>query len=76
MTTPGWKFPNPEVKKKIVNGVACYSIGDAAKMLGTNALGVRNLIDEGRLEAVQSRVNSRTFVVTGQSIIDYKYANK
>jgi hypothetical protein len=42
-------------------------------MLRTNSRKVRELIGEGRLEARQLRVNSRRFLVSGESIIRHKY---
>lgn len=68
------KWPTPAVNKVIIEGEAYYSIADTAKMLATNALGVRKLIDSGKLETRQTRFNSRRFVVSGASIIKYKYS--
>ena len=63
----------PVTKKVIIKGRACYSVSDAAKMLGISVKAVENLIAEGKLEAVQLRFNSRRFFVSGESIVRQKY---
>ena len=63
----------PVVKKMILEGKAFYSISDTAKMLGTNSTKVRELIGKGKLDARQTRVNSKRFVVSGESINRFKY---
>ena len=63
----------PAVTKTILEGKAFYSISDTAKMLGTNSTKVRELIEQGKLDARQTRVNSKRFVVSGESIIRFKY---
>jgi hypothetical protein len=65
--------PTPAVTKVILDGKVFYSIADTAKMLGTNAVKVRTLIGQGQLEARQTRFNSKRFVVSGESIIRFKY---
>ena len=64
----------PIVKKIILEGKVFYSIADTAKMLGTNAAKVREIIGRGELDARQTRVNSRRFVVSGESINRLKAA--
>jgi hypothetical protein len=61
------------VKKVILDGKVFYTIADAAKMLGTNAAKIRLLIGQGKLEARQTRFNSKRFVVSGESINCFKY---
>ena len=63
----------PVVRKIILEGKAFYSISDTAKMLGTNWTKVRELIGKGKLDARQTRVNSKRFVVSGESINRFKY---
>jgi hypothetical protein len=65
----------PVVKKVILDGQTYYSIADAAKMLGTNAKKVRQLMGDGELEWRQTRFNSKRFVVSGESIVRLKYGS-
>lgn len=68
--------PTPAVTTVILDGKVFYSIADTAKMLGTNAVKVRALIGQGKLEARQLRFNSKRFLVSGESIIRVKYPNR
>lgn len=52
-----------------IDGRTWLSISHAAKLLGTNAQGVRKLMGEGKLDWRQTRANSRTFVVDEQAVI-------
>ena len=62
------------MKKKIVNGYLCCGAGDAAKYLRTNAKGVQNLIDAGKLEIeTNGKLNSSRIYVHVQSLIEVKY---
>lgn len=65
--------PTPPTKQVVLDGKVHYSIADTAKMLGTNALKVRKLIGAGKLAARQRRFNSKTFLVSGESIVRFKY---
>ena len=64
----------PLVKKVILEGKAFYSIADTAKMLSTNSAKLREIIGRGELDARQTRLNSKRFVVSGESIIRFKAA--
>ena len=44
-------------------------ISRAAKLLGTNAQGVRKLMSDGTLDWRQSRANSRTFLVEERGVM-------
>jgi hypothetical protein len=46
-----------------IEGRTWLPIARAAKLLGTNAQGIRRLMSEGTIEWRQTRANSRTFVV-------------
>lgn len=70
------KKPAPAVAKVIHNGRAFYSLADTAKLLGTNIVKVKQLLGEGKLELMQRRLNSKTFYVSGESIIRYKYRDR
>jgi hypothetical protein len=52
-----------------IEGRKCLSISRAAKLLGTNAQGVRKLMSEGALEWCQSRANSMTLVVEEKGVL-------
>lgn len=51
-----------------IEGRTWLPISRAAKLLGTNAHGVRKLMGEGTLDWRQTRANSRTFVVEEQGL--------
>jgi len=50
-------------KPYTIEGKMWVSIARAAKLLRTNAVGIRKLMGEGKLDCRQTRLNSRTFVV-------------
>ena len=52
-----------------LEGKAWLPIGRAAKMLRTNAMQVRVMMGDGRLDWRQTRLNSRTFVVSEEQIV-------
>lgn len=52
-----------------LDGRTWLSIARAAKLLGTNAQGVRKLIGEGKLEWRQTRANSSRLMVEEQAIM-------
>lgn len=51
-----------------IEGKTWIGIARAAKLLRTNAMGIRKLMGEGKLECRQTRVNSRTFVVLFEDV--------
>jgi hypothetical protein len=55
-----------------IDGRYWIAISRAAKLLGTNAQGVRKLMGEGTLEWRQTRANSRTFVVDEAGVMTLK----
>jgi len=55
-----------------IEGQSWLPIARAAKLLGTNAQGVRKLMGEGALEWRQTRANSRTFVVNEAGVMALK----
>jgi hypothetical protein len=52
-----------------IDGNRWLPISRAAKLLGTNALGVRKLMSEGKLDWRQSRANSMTLVVEEKGVL-------
>lgn len=64
-------MPSPTLKKIVKDGVAYYSVGDAAKYLGTTATKIRELLGSGDLEMAQLRVNGK-ILVTAKSLSDRK----
>ena len=57
------------VKKVIHEGSAYYSVLDAARLLGTSAPKVREMMGNGNLEWTQFRVNGKLFI-TAKSILE------
>jgi len=55
------------LKKIIHKGCAYYSVGDAAKYLGTTATKVRQMMGDGSLEWAQLRTNGR-LLITAESL--------
>ena len=55
-----------------IDGRRWLSISRAAKLLGTNAQGIRKLMGEGALEWRQTRANSRTFVVDERAVLELR----
>lgn len=65
-----------KVLKKITHkGCAYYSVGDAAKYLGTTATKVRKMMGDGSLEWAQLRTNGR-LLITAESLAKKKPAEK
>lgn len=62
---------NPVLKKIVKDGAAYYTVGDAAKYLGTTATKIRELLGSGELEMAQLRVNGK-ILVTAKSLSDRK----
>lgn len=61
-----------KVLKKITHkGRAYYSVGDAAKYLGTTATKVREMMGNGSLEWAQLRTNGR-LLITAESLAKRK----
>jgi hypothetical protein len=52
-----------------IDGKRWLPLSRAAKLLGTNAQGVRKLMSEGRLDWQQSRANSMTLVVEEKGVL-------
>jgi hypothetical protein len=52
-----------------LEGRTWIPISRAAKLLGTNAQGVRKLMGDGTLDWRQSRANSRTFLVEERGVM-------
>lgn len=63
----------PQGRKVIKDGKAYYKISDAAKILGTNAVKVRQLMGRGELDWIQLRPGSKTLLVSADSLIRVKY---
>jgi hypothetical protein len=59
------------MRKYVKDGKPYYSVADAAKLLGTNASKVRELMGSGQLEWNQTRLNGR-LIVEAESIIRYR----
>lgn len=57
-----------------LEGRVWLPISRAAKLLGTNAQGVRKLMADGTLEWRQTRANSRTLVVDQQGVLTLRKA--
>ena len=57
-----------------IDGKSWIKISDAARLLKTNAIGIRKLMGDGRLEWHQSRANSRTLVVDRNAVIAMVHA--
>jgi hypothetical protein len=55
-----------------IEGRAWLPISHAAKLLGTNAQGIRKLMGEGTLDWRQTRANSRTLVVDEHGVLALK----
>jgi hypothetical protein len=53
----------------VIEGKTWVSLARAAKLLRTNAVGVRKIIGEGQLDCRQTRVNSRLFVVAFDDVM-------
>lgn len=56
-------------KPYTIEGKTWVSIARAAKLLRTNAVGIRKLMGEGKLDCRQTRLNSRTFVVLFDDVL-------
>ena len=63
----------PQGRKVIKDGRAYYKVGDAAKLLGTNAAKVKALMGSGQLEWMQLRAGSKTMLISAESIVKCKY---
>jgi excisionase family DNA binding protein len=55
------------LKKISHQGQAYYSVGDAAKYLGTTATKIRQMMGDGSLKWAQLRVNGR-LLITAESL--------
>ena len=55
-----------------IDGEAWVPVAVAAKLLGTNAVGVRKLIAEGNLHSRQSRLGSSIVIVNLKQIADLR----
>ena len=55
-----------------IEGQGWFTISRAAKLLGTNALGLRKLMGEGLLEWRQVRTDSKTFVVAEDAVMELR----
>ncbi len=64
----------PSIKKIIHKGKTYYTVGDAARYLGTTATKVRVLLGTGALESEQLRVNGK-LLVTAESLVRQKYGS-
>lgn len=62
---------DPAVGKVIHKGRAYYPVNVAARLLGTTASKVRELMARGDLEWTQLRTNGR-LMVTAESLVAYK----
>lgn len=60
------------IKKITHNGVAYYTVGDAAVYLGTTAIKVREFMGDGSLKWAQLRVNGK-LLITAQSLMEKKH---
>ena len=57
-----------------MNGVTCCGIGDAAKYLDTNARGIQNLIDKGKIRFETSgRLNSSRIYIHVHDLVEAKH---
>lgn len=56
-------------RRYVIDGEQWVPVAAAARLIGTNALGVRKLISEGALRSRQSRLGSRIIVVDLESIL-------
>jgi hypothetical protein len=63
------------MRKYVKEGKPYYSVADAAKLLGTNASKVRELMGSGQLEWNQTRLNGR-LIVDADSIVRYREQQK
>lgn len=63
------------LKKILYQGHAYYSVGDAARYLGTTATKVRQMMGDGSLEWAQLRTNGR-LLITAESLAKKKSATK
>jgi hypothetical protein len=62
------------MKKTTINGTVCCGVGDAAKYIGTNAKGIRKLIDAGEIEIYSNgRLNSTRIYLSVESLVNVKY---
>jgi len=61
--------PTKPIKKIIHNGIAYFSVPDAAKYLRTNQPKIREMMGDGSLEWAQFKENGKLFV-TGTSLAD------
>ena len=61
-------------RRYTIDGQWWLPMSRAAVLLGTNSLGIRKLMAEGRLEWRQTRVNSRTFVVREDQVLALRSA--
>jgi hypothetical protein len=57
----------------VKNGIAYHTVGNAAKVLGTNTMKVKQLMGDGTLEWLNLRINGRIYI-TEASILAYKRA--
>lgn len=63
------------LKKILHQGNAYYSVGDAARYLGTTATKVRQMMGDGSLEWAQLRTNGR-LLITAESLAKKKSLKK
>ena len=56
-------------KRYDIDGKRWMKVSDAARLLKTNAVGIRTMMGDGRLDWRQTRVNSRTFVVDERAVL-------
>ena len=61
------------LKKILHDGSAYYSVGDAAKYLGTTAVKIRQMMGDGSLQWAQLRTNGR-LLITAESLAKKKAA--
>ena len=52
-----------------IDGKRWMKVGEAARLLKTNAVGIRTMMGDGRLDWRQTRANSRTFVVDESAVL-------
>jgi hypothetical protein len=56
-------------KRSEIEGKRWMKVADAARLLKTNAVGIRAMMGDGRLDWRQTRANSRTFVVDELAVL-------